>query len=183
MGGKTAKIEVLPAFCEIEPSGGSNGRPVMWPPQWRSCLPKICHILALLKTPQLFYITYCTGDRAKIIWHAYVDESIVQVMKWHDLNLFLDCLGCRKKCHRRSPNDDLHKLRTPGKIFFNKSQMFWPMLTDCGKVGVFWVYIWYYASSWVFNFALRLRFLKIWKRSPTQIWRYLVNVRSVWVIS
>ena len=32
MGGKTAKIEVLPGFCEMEHGGGSSGGPMMWPP-------------------------------------------------------------------------------------------------------------------------------------------------------
>ena len=54
------------------------------------------HFGAAENSTIVFHITYCTGDRAKIIWHAYVDESIVQVMKWHDSNLFLDCLEAWK---------------------------------------------------------------------------------------
>ena len=43
-GGKTIKTKVLPRFCKTEKGGGSGSgsAPLMWPPLWQSCLPKIC---------------------------------------------------------------------------------------------------------------------------------------------
>jgi hypothetical protein len=43
----------LPGFCRIESGGGSGGKPLMWPPLWGPCLPKIGH-----GSPEITFIIF-----------------------------------------------------------------------------------------------------------------------------